>query len=136
MDTPHMQVDTEQAGWETQRAFPFHGSSVAPYSNMGFSFQPLVEVDVPCGSHHPPPPPPLTAVEFEEAEELRVEEGAQLRGTQRLFDLVLDTTATATTAADAEDAEDANARMDERGGEEGDEERDVAGRRRRRRRRG
>lgn len=117
-----MQVDTDQAGWETQRAFPFHGSSVSPYSGMGFSFQPLVEVVAPCGSHSPPPWP--RAPEFEEAAELIVEHGAQLRGTQRLFDLVRDTN----TAADAEDA---NTRMHEL--VQGGEERDAAGRRRHRR---
>jgi hypothetical protein len=122
-----MQVDTDQAGWETQRAFPFHGASVAPYSGMGFAFHPLVQVDVPCGPRPPPPPSPR-APEFEEAAELGVEDGAQLRATQRLFDLLRNT-----TTSTAEQEEKTNSLMQER--VQGGEERDVAGRRRRRRRR-
>jgi hypothetical protein len=120
-----MQVDTDQAGWETQRAFPFHGSSVAPYSGMGFAFQPLVEVDMPCGPHSPPPSP--RPPEFEEAAELSVEDGAQLRGTQRLFDLVRDI-----TSSTAVKVEETNSLMHEH--VQGGDERDVARRRRRRRR--
>ena len=54
-----LQVNQTDFGWEQFRAFPFHGTSVAPYSVHGFTFSPLIIFDVKCDERDEIVPPSL-----------------------------------------------------------------------------